>query len=208
MRSLNMDSKVMQFFAHLADLILLSFFFVITCIPVITIGPSIAALYGVFRETGDQDSSILRRYLHQFRNHFRPALICWLIQLSVSGLLVLDIYLLRRVDTNISSALLFISFLLFLLVNLTCSLVYPQIAFYNNSIRQYWINAFLLLLSKFWLTAPNVLLFLLPELVLLAWPKAYFFCMIVRLFPGIGVQFYLSFLMVKHLFQLVSPAEN
>ena len=166
-----------------------------------------AALYGVFRDSGDRDSCILRRYLHQFRSHFRPAIICWLIQLSISALLLFDVYLLRRVDTSLSSALLFASFLLLLLLNFTGSLVYPQIAYYNNTLRQYWVNAFLLLLSKFWLTIPNILLFLLPELVLLVWPKAYFFCMIVRLFPGIGVQFYLSFLLVRRVFQLIPKRE-
>ena len=207
MRSLNMDSKALQFFARLADLILLSFFFVISCIPIITVGPSMAALYGVFRDSGDHDSNILRRYLHQFRKHFRPAAICWLIQISVSALMLFGVYLLRRVDSSLSSVLLFASFLLLLLLNFTGSLVYPQIAYYNNTLRQYWVNAFLLLLSNFWLTIPNILLFLLPELVLLVWPKAYFFCMIVRLFPGIGVQFYLSFLLVRRVFQLIPKRE-
>ena len=208
MQSLNPDSKVLRFFSFLADLILLSFFFVISCIPIITVGPAMSALYGIFRDSNDHDSSILRRYWHQFRNHFRPSLICWSIQILLNALLLFDIYLLRYVDTSTSSTLLFFSCLLLLLLNLAGSLVYPQIASYKNSTLRYWTNAFLLLLGKFWLAIPNALLFVLPELLLLVWPQAYFFCLIVRIFFGIGIQFYFSSLIVQHLFQLVSHTER
>lgn len=204
MRSLDLDSKALRFFAHLADLILLSFFFVITCIPIVTIGPAATALYGVFRNSDSRSSNILHIYWHQFCNNFWPSIICWSLQLFINALLIFDIYLLRRVDTNISSSLLFISFLLLLLCNLVGSLVYPQIAYYKNTILRYWLNSFLLFFGKFWLTIPNALLFILPEFVLLIWPQAYFFCLIIRLFLGIGVQFYLSHLIIQRLFQLVS----
>lgn len=208
MQSLNLDSKVLRFFAHLADLILLSFLFVIFCIPIVTIGPATTALYGVFRNPDSLNSNILHVYWRQFRSHFRPSVICWLLQLFINALLIFDIYLLRRVDTEFSSYLLFLSFLLLLLCNLIGSLVYPQIAYYQNTILRYWLNAFLLFLSKFWLTIPNALLFILPEIVLFVWPQAYFFCLIIRFFLVIGIQFYLSFLIVRRLFQLVSPTDQ
>ena len=42
-----MDSRFFSFFTRLADLILLNFIFLLTCLPIVTIGASFAALYQV-----------------------------------------------------------------------------------------------------------------------------------------------------------------
>ena len=71
------DSKIMQFFSRLTDLILLNVVFLLTCIPVFTIGAANAALYRVcFRMDTDKEEPLFRSYFRSFvllskNNHIR-----------------------------------------------------------------------------------------------------------------------------------------
>ena len=56
-----MDSRFFSFFTRLADLILLNFIFLLTCLPIVTIGASFAALYQVGAAMADgRESYILQ----------------------------------------------------------------------------------------------------------------------------------------------------
>ena len=46
-RLFNIDNPVMQFLSKMFDLIVLNLIFILSCIPIITIGASISALYYV-----------------------------------------------------------------------------------------------------------------------------------------------------------------
>ena len=58
-----------------ADLMLLNLFFLFTSIPIVTIGPSAAALYTVvFRMGTRREQGTVRAYFRAFRDNFRQAL--------------------------------------------------------------------------------------------------------------------------------------
>lgn len=72
---MNHTSKIEDLFARLVDLLLLNLLFVLTSIPIITIGPSLCALYCVnLKMVRNEDSYLIRSYFHAFRQNFRQAL--------------------------------------------------------------------------------------------------------------------------------------
>ena len=74
------DSKIMQVFSRLADLVLLNILFLITCLPVFTIGAAVTALYTMcFRLMREEYSGIIRSYFKAFRDNFKTATAAWLL---------------------------------------------------------------------------------------------------------------------------------
>ena len=197
------ESKIMQALTFLADLILLSVYFVLTSLPIVTIGASATALYSLFQREYDRQSSITIRYFKAFAANWKPATISWCIQLVVTVLLAVDLYFLQFISSALASLLQVISIVLLIILSVAGSLVYPQIARYQNKLGRYWRNAFLLCFPKMWMLLPNLLLFLFPEIVLFIRPDIYLYCLLLRLILIIGFQFYMSSLLMKKLFQSV-----
>ena len=203
MRFFDPESKIMQALTFLADLLLLSVYFIITSLPIVTIGASATALYSLFQREYDRQSSITIRYFKAFAANWKPATISWCIQLGVMVLLAVDLYFLQFINSSFAGLLRVISIVLLVILSIAGSLVYPQIARYENKLGRYWRNAFLLCFPKMWLLLPNLLLFLFPEIVLFIRPDIYLYCLALRIILIIGFQFYISSLLMQKLFQSV-----
>lgn len=201
MHLFNLESKIMQGLTFLADLVLISIYFVLTSLPIITIGASATAAYSVLRQQDTIKSSITVNYFKAFAANWKPATISWVIQLVLTVILAVDLYMLQFIQNGFSGLLRVVSIVLLIVLSLICSLVYPQIARYKNSLKQYWRNALLLCLPKMWLLLPNLLLFIFPEIVMFFRLDVYLYCLILRLMLLFGFQFYLSSLLMKKLFQ-------
>ena len=67
--------------------------FVLCCLPVITIGPGLAALYYVMLKTlrGDGVLNPFKEFWHGLKMNFRQGVLCFLLFAGLSALLILDI---------------------------------------------------------------------------------------------------------------------
>ena len=64
-RFFNMDNKFFTFMSRVADLIILNLLCIVCCIPVVTIGPSIAAMFYVtLKMVRNEESYIVRGFLN------------------------------------------------------------------------------------------------------------------------------------------------
>ena len=82
----NPDSRFMQFLSRLGDLIILNLLFLLTSIPLVTVGASLTAMYTVcFRFDTDRERGIFRTYFEAFRDNFRQATVLWLILVLIIG---------------------------------------------------------------------------------------------------------------------------
>lgn len=87
----NMDSPVMRFLSRLCDLMILNILCLICCIPIVTIGASITALYSVtLKMVKGEDSYIAKGFFKGFRQNFKISTIIWLILLVIGALLAFD----------------------------------------------------------------------------------------------------------------------
>lgn len=74
------ESQFMQFVSCLCDLILLNIVYLLTCIPLFTIGAATAALYDtVFRMDTEREGKLMATYFHGFRENFRQGTAVWLL---------------------------------------------------------------------------------------------------------------------------------
>lgn len=74
------DSRFSQFLIRLCDLILLNVIYLLTCLPLFTIGTATAALYDtVFRMDTEREGKLMTTYFHAFRENFRQGTAVWLL---------------------------------------------------------------------------------------------------------------------------------
>ena len=86
----SLDSPIMRAMSRLADLVGLNLLFLLTSIPIFTIGPGLAAMYTVvFRMGTSRERGIVKPYFRAFAANFRQGTVLWLLVLvAVIGTLV------------------------------------------------------------------------------------------------------------------------
>lgn len=73
------DSPLMQILMYIGDLIILNVLFLVSCIPIFTIGAAQAGLYTAIRVLNDKedDSSVIAAYFRGFKSGFLTVTVSW-----------------------------------------------------------------------------------------------------------------------------------
>lgn len=141
------DSKLMQAMGRIGDLVILNLLFLVSCIPLFTIGAASAALYTVCFQMGtEKESGIFRVYARAFRENFKQGTVVFLL---------LALFLLAGFfDTLLLSSLAgwlrygcILTTLLLVLAVLMYSYAFPLLSQFSNGIRATLKNALFLSLG-------------------------------------------------------------
>ena len=90
------DGKLARCLNCIGNLMILNILTLICCIPLVTAGAAMTALYTMtMRMARNEEGSIVREYFQAFRENFKQATILWLIFGSLMVFLAFDIYILR-----------------------------------------------------------------------------------------------------------------
>ena len=93
----NMDGPVFRFLNKMADLCILNLIFLLCCLPIITIGASVTALYSVtLKMSRDQEGYIARSFFKAFKANFKQATSIWIPSLLLLFIMLADI----RIDSS------------------------------------------------------------------------------------------------------------
>lgn len=142
------ESKFMQFMSLVGDLIMLNFYFIVTCIPIITIGDAITSLYDVcFRLGTDRETtSTTKAYFQAFKVNFKPATKVWLVLLVLgvaTAFNTLTFYCLN----GWMRYLCILFGILFLLVLFMAAYAFPLISLFENKTIPTLTNALIMSLG-------------------------------------------------------------
>ena len=92
MNLLNEDNVVHVFLNKLGDIVIANLLFILCCIPVITIGPSLTALYHcMMRTVKGNNNGTTKTFFRAFKENFKQSLIIWLLILAAGTMLILNI---------------------------------------------------------------------------------------------------------------------
>ena len=90
------DSKLYEFLSKIADLIIVNLLFIICSLPIVTIGASTTALYGVTKKmASNSEGYIFRSYFKLFKENFKQSTIMWIILLVLSLIPTADLYIIN-----------------------------------------------------------------------------------------------------------------
>ena len=141
------DSKFMQAMSQVADLIILNVLFLISCIPLLTIGAASAALYTVcFRIGTDREQGVFRSYFRAFRENFKQGTILWLIFVVFLGAGIVNEFLFYSMEGPLHYLFLLMTALLIFGV-LMYGYAFPLISQFSNTTLSTLKNAFCLSLG-------------------------------------------------------------
>ena len=158
MKFFNPDSPFMQGLGKLADLMLLNLIAFVCCLPIITIGASLTALYYMaLKIVRNEEVYIIKGFWKSFKQNFRQATIIWLIQIVVMAILGADffiVYLSPDSNPNIVMQIVFLASVL--LASATFLFIYPVLSKFDNTISRTFKNTLIMAIMQ------------MPKLILMA----------------------------------------
>lgn len=148
----DLDSPIMQIISRFCDIVILNLVFLITCIPIFTIGAANTALYDVvFRMDTNREGKMLPTYFRSFRKNFRQSTVLWLALLLFGAATYVNMTRFSVLGENsylLGYGLFIVSMVVLLLEVFLFSYSFPLLSRFRNSIRQTAINALLLAIGN------------------------------------------------------------
>ena len=106
-------NPVLDFINTLCNFIVLNLIFLITCIPVFTIGAALSSLYCVtMKEARGEYGYLVRTYLQEFKKNFKSGTKAFLILFAAGALLLFNLvfwFTFGTIPATVISALLFVA---------------------------------------------------------------------------------------------------
>lgn len=172
MRSLfDPDSLFYKILLFLTDLVVLNVLFLLTCLPVFTIGPSLTALYTVaFRLGTSREGSVTRDYFRAFRANFRQGVGLGLLATVWVAAAALCLYWAAQQNGPVLVG--FVSVVC--LGVMTLGYVFPLLSRFDNTSFATLKNALLLCLGHLPRSLVVGAVNVLPVILLLTYPATFF----------------------------------
>lgn len=139
------DNPATRFLSTFFDLMVLNFLFMLSCIPIFTMGASLTALYSVtLKMLRHEEPSIAKDYIKAFKSNFKQSTLVWIPIMFIFAFLVSDLYIVYNVIGEKYLSLQYPVWIMFYLVISVLIYVFPMIATYDNSTRQIIKNCILI----------------------------------------------------------------
>lgn len=179
-RLFDLDNGFFRFMGKVFDMIVLNILCLITCIPIVTIGPSITALYYVaMKLVRDEEGYVVRGYFKAFKENFKKAFIIELIVAVCAALLYVDItvtYQWMQQDTGFLIRLLFYALVgLTLLAVVSVVYVFPVLAKFENTVKKILINSIMMSVRHLSWSVLMVVVIIAAGVAVYIYPIAIFF---------------------------------
>ena len=159
MKKLSTDNPFFEFMGNIGDWILLNLLFILTSIPVITIGMSLTALYRiVMRKVRGECNYVAKEYFRACAEEWKKSTVLWIIFLIIAVLLQFDVMYLPHMGNVFSIAL----GIVIVLVYFVFGYVFPLQARFENSIKNTLVNAFALAVQNLPYTICMAVLNIIP----------------------------------------------
>ncbi|MGN0513324.1 MAG: YesL family protein [Lachnospiraceae bacterium] len=173
-----MENGFFGFMNRIGDIVFLNLVFLITCIPVVTIGNSLIALYCVsLKMAKGEEGYVVRGYFKAFKDNFKKGIIVGISLELILAVLIYDAIVLLQSDASYAFPGFFITVVAIAVIFAMMQYLFPLIARYENTIRNSVKNALLLAISKLPYT---ILLVLFPlTLMALTYLTSYAYCLII-----------------------------
>jgi len=188
----DLENPVFQLIARLTDLTVLGLVSAVCCLPVVTVGPAVTAMFkSVYDLTLERNNGIIKPYFRAFRDNFKQAFKVWLLSLLGFVSLICDWLLLKLYFQGTAyTVLVWIVLLLAFLLEAVLCYLFPLIARYENTLQEHVRNAVILAVRYFPKTLLMVLIQMLPMLMVSYMPFVLLQTLLlwILFYPGLSMQ--------------------
>ncbi len=206
-----LTSKFFTVLGVLASFIMINLLCILCCIPIVTAGPSICAMYHCMLKISRKDEiHPSSEFFRSFRDNLKQGCILQLIVLFVGFILYFDLKLsLSAFGTHlifkmITCFLFMITFVFLLML----TLLYPVQAQFSNTIVSTFKNSLFLAISNLPYAFIMLVLNALPIILLVVWVNAFLFMIPFYVFLGFATVCFLNCFFLKKIFRPYLPEEK
>ena len=175
----NPENKFWNFMGKITDVSCMSLLWLLTSLPVFTIGASTAAFYSFTLDAvGDNEGRVIGSYFSAFKANFKKATLLWLLQLTLGALLAVNLY--AAWNFYLTKGIIALGFLSLsgcaALVAICCSVyIYPILAAYDFPVKKILMDSFIMATGNLHVTISVVVLFLLAAVGIYYFGGLFFF---------------------------------
>lgn len=202
MNLLNEDNVIHIFLNKLGDIIVANLLFLVCCIPIVTIGPALTALYHcMLRTVKGNNNGTTKTFFRAFKENFRQSLIVWLGLLAVGFILFLNIRFLQNTASVVSKPLFYVSLGIAGLVIILALYIFPVIAAFANTTVNLLKNAYVFAFLHFPSTLAIAVITILPMFMTYRDIKLMPLYACCWFFFGFGLTAYVNSLLLYRMFK-------
>lgn len=169
MRIFNLDSPLMQFLTKLANLMILNMLTLVCCIPIVTAGAAVTAMYYVtLKMAKGEEPYIIKGYFKSFKENFRQGTVIWIILLAVTALIAVDWnIIIHGMEGRSAQFMKIVMFAISAFLALTALYVFPVLSRFENTVKQTIKNSFLMSILNLPKSILIVIIHALPVVLIL-----------------------------------------
>lgn len=176
----NMNSPLMDFLTTTAQFVALNIIFIICCIPIVTIGPALAALYQVImRETRGEYGYLFRKYFQHFKEMFLQSFLTSVFLGVILLILLFNVGFWNTMEGVLANVIIVIVYIMLLVAACTGIYVFPLMARFKNGFLQTIKNAFYIALTNPKATIILIVIHVLITAALIYFPLSQIFMVFV-----------------------------
>ena len=203
---MNPDGKIINFLDRLGDLFILNIVYLVSCIPIVTIGAATTALYyNTLKMAENREGYVWRDYWKSFKQNFKQATIIWMIMLIFIVVLGVDAVLSGGFSESLGSVVALTVIVLGILLIMTGVYVFPVLARFDNTIKNTIKNAFIMAIRHLPSTILIVILHGVPLLLALASIQVFIRGVLVVLLFIVSILAYLQSKLFSRVFSNYYP---
>ena len=169
MRIFNLDSPFMQFLTKVANLMILNMLTLVCCIPIVTGGAAVTAMYYVtLKMAKGEEPYIIKGYFKSFKENFRQGTVIWIILLAVTALIAMDWnIIIHGMEGRGAQFMKIVMFVISTFLVLTALYVFPVLSRFENTVKQTLKNSFLMSILNLPKSILIVIIHALPVVLIL-----------------------------------------
>jgi len=150
---LSIDSPLWMILNKLTDTIVLSLLFILTSIPIVTMGSSLCAIYYMmFRIADNTEGHVVRGYFKAFKENFKKSTPVWLVCLFIGLVLAGDIYICVMMQTPAAGFILAVAGVIAVIYMMLVLYMFPMLSKCKADTRQLVFMAFMMSIKEWWRT--------------------------------------------------------
>lgn len=214
MQFFKIDGPLYRILDRLTNLLILNLIFLLCCLPIVTIGPALTAMYYVNIKVlrDEEPTSIIKCFFHSFKENFKQGLWLGLGVLLIAALLIFDLHALTSVvdiPPILAQILIFISVFLLIALILIALYLFAVLAQFDNTSRELIKWSGILAIRHLPVTVISATLVALPLLIFMVLPEIFLRVMIpVMVLIGFSGTSYLQSIFYTRIFDLYMPKED
>lgn len=176
----NYDSPIFRFLGRVFDIVYLNILCLICCFPIVTIGPSVTALYYCFLKIlRNRGSSVTRMFFYSFKTNLKQGILMTLLFFSFAIVLFIDIQICNVIDMEYIDYIKIFLYVILTFFVVIVSYAFPVLAQFDNTIGNILKYSLLMAMYNFGYTICIIIFNIIPFVVLIFMPEFFF-----RAFPA------------------------